>query len=109
MTVSLPAIIAVHPLATVLPRYAYARRMAGRIDTLSTEPTTGPLPTPWTLESADRIPVKLKAPDRRSGHARMLSATAAASRGGQVVTQGSDVEKAQAVLDYLREHDLIAY
>ena len=109
VTVSLPAIIAVHPLATVLPRYAYARRMAGRIDTLSTEPTTGPLPTPWTLESADRIPVKLKAPDRRSGHARMLSATAAASRGGQVVTQGSDVEKAQAVLDYLREHDLIAY
>jgi electron transfer flavoprotein beta subunit len=39
----------------------------------------------------------------------MLAATAAASRGGQVVTEGSDVEKAQAVLAYLREHDLIAF
>ena len=144
VTVSLPAIIAVHPLATVLPRYAYARRVAGRIQTLSSAPTpdshatgtgthaateatalsasrastqtvsasaspSGPRPSPWTLESVDRVPVKLKAPDRRSGHARMLSATAAASRGGQVVNQGSDVEKAQAVLAYLREHDLIAF
>ena len=158
VTVSLPAIIAVHPLATVLPRYAYARRVAGRIETLSSGPTSGtngPVahtasatpqsnasrvgthsatdatalsaqtagadtasaaasaatssPSPWTLESVDRVPVKLKAPDRRSGHARMLSATAAVSRGGQVVNQGSDVEKAQAVLAYLREHDLIAF
>jgi electron transfer flavoprotein beta subunit len=132
VTVSLPAIIAVHPLATVLPRYAYARRVAGRIQTLSNAPTpdsnamgagthsatdatalaaspSGPRPSPWTLESVDRVPVKLKAPDRRSGHARMLSATAAVSRGGQVVNQGSDVEKAQAVLAYLREHDLIAF
>ena len=119
VTVSLPAIIAVHPLATVLPRYAYARRVSGRIQTLSStstpdtsSTTASPAshgPSPWTLESADRVPVKLKAPDRRSGHARMLSATAAASRGGQVVNQGSDVEKAQAVLAYLREHDLIAF
>ncbi len=121
VTVPLPAIIAVHPLATVLPRYAYARRVAGRIETLASAPTAGadtvsatasPAasgPSPWALEPADRVPVKLKAPDRRSGHARMLSATAAASRGGQVVNQGSDVEKAQAVLAYLREHDLIAF
>jgi N,N-dimethylglycine/sarcosine catabolism electron transfer flavoprotein subunit beta len=109
VTVSLPAIIAVHPLATVLPRYAYARRVAGRIETLpgASPATSGP--SPWTLESIDRVPVKLKAPDRRSGHARMLSATATTSRGGQVVNQGSDVEKAQAVLAYLREHDLIAF
>jgi electron transfer flavoprotein beta subunit len=158
VTVSLPAIIAVHPLATVLPRYAYARRVAGRVETLSSAKTSGahsPVahnasaspqsnvshvdthaatdatapsaptagadaasaaaspaassPSPWTLEPTDRVPVKLKAPDRRSGHARMLSATAAASRGGQVVNHGSDVEKAQAVLAYLREHDLIAF
>lgn len=118
VTVSLPAIIAVHPLATAVPRYAYARRVAGRIETLAgltpdasatAHPTSAPRPSPWTLESADRVPVKLKAPDRRSGHARMLAATAAASRGGQVLTEGSDVEKAQAVLAYLREHDLISF
>ena len=141
VTVSLPAIIAVHPLATALPRYAYARRVAGRIETLAAAGTTGvstaatnaaspaaqpdaahadtmqsaaaPAPTtpssPWTLDTTDRVPVKLKAPDRRSGHARMLAATGSASRGGQVVNEGSNVEKAQAVLDYLREHDLIAF
>jgi len=151
VTVALPAIITVHPLATATPRYAFARRMAGRIETLtnaalsnaSGPPTTSateaphgtssasvaplgspaatyvaatsaaagasvPNASPWTLETIDRVPVKLKAPDRRSGHARMLAATASASRGGQVVTEGSNVEKAQAVLAYLREHDLIA-
>ena len=111
VTVSLPAIIAVHPLATAVPRYAYARKVAGRIETLASSASDASTQSasPWTLESADRVPVKLKAPDRRSGHARMLAATAAASRGGQVVNQGSDVEKAQAVLAYLREHDLIAF
>ena len=115
VTVSLPAIIAVHPLATALPRYAYARRVAGRIETLAAAGTTGAAapPTtpssPWILDTTDRVPVKLKAPDRRSGHARMLAATGSASRGGQVVNEGSNVEKAQAVLDYLREHDLIAF
>jgi electron transfer flavoprotein beta subunit len=113
VTVSLPAIIAVHPLATAAPRYAYARRVAGRIETLtsltSDASAAASRPSPWTLESVDRVPVKLRASDRRSGHARMLAATAAASRGGQVVTEGSDVEKAQAVLAYLREHDLIAF
>lgn len=133
VTVSLPAIVMMHPLATAVPRYAYARRVAGRIETLASltpdrsatvhptssaaraasapaDPTISGQPgSPWTLESADRVPVKLKAPDRRSGHARMLAATVAASRGGQVLTQGSDVEKAQAVLAYLREHDLIAF
>ena len=145
VTVTLPAIIAVHPLATALPRYAYARRVAGRIETLpspapagsadaagtltvagppaaagsptaaaspavaGSAATTSPLSSAWTLETTERVPVKLKAPDRRSGHARMLAATVAASRGGQVVNEGSDVEKAQAVLAYLREHDLIAF
>ena len=125
VTVSLPAIIAIHPLATALPRYAYARRVAGRIETLpqtaiglrnvtappqsSASPPSAATPPLWTLEPTDRVPVKLKAPDRRSGHARMLAATVAASRGGQVVTEGSNIEKAQTVLDYLREHDLIAF
>ena len=112
VTMSLPAIVAVHPLATVFPRYAYARRVAGRIVTLpesAPETSAAPRSSAWTLETTERVPLKLKAPDRRSGHARMLAATVAASRGGQVVNEGSNVEKAQAVLAYLREHDLIAF
>lgn len=112
VTLSLPAIIAVHPSASAIPRYAFARRVAGRIETLPATAHTAAAATPsspWTLEPTERVPVKLKAPDRRTGHARMLAATVAASRGGQVVTAGSSVEKAQAVLAYLREHDLIAF
>ncbi|MBY4858993.1 electron transfer flavoprotein subunit beta/FixA family protein, partial [Burkholderia contaminans] len=44
-----------------------------------------------------------------SGHARMLSATTTESRGGNVVNEGSSVEKAQVILAYLREHQLIDY
>ena len=62
----------------------------------------------WTL-SAVRKPVKLAAAEKRSGHARMLSAVATESRGGSVVIEGSSVEKAQAILGYLREHQLIDY
>ncbi len=105
---ALPAIIAIHPLTPAMPRYAYARKIAGRIETLprTASPDTD-APT-WRLDATERVPVKLKAPDRRTGHARMLAATSSTNRGGRVVTEGSDVEKAQAVLAYLREHALIA-
>jgi N,N-dimethylglycine/sarcosine catabolism electron transfer flavoprotein subunit beta len=105
---SSPAIIAIHPLALVVPRYAYARRVAGRIETLPSANTRDPDAPLWHIDETERVPVKLKAPDRRTGHARMLAATVSAHRGGQVVNEGSNVEKAQAVLAYLREHDLIA-
>ena len=49
------------------------------------------------------------AAEKRSGHARMLSATTTESRGGNVVNEGSSVEKAQVILAYLREHQLIDY
>jgi electron transfer flavoprotein beta subunit len=106
---TLPAIVAIHPLAPVVPRYAYARRVAGHIEALSSKASPDANAPVWLVDTTGRAPVKLKAPDRRTGHARMLAATSSAHRGGQVVNQGSDVEKAQAVLAYLREHDLIAF
>jgi electron transfer flavoprotein beta subunit len=39
----------------------------------------------------------------------MLGATTTESRGGSVVIDGTPVEKAQAILAYLREHQLIDY
>jgi electron transfer flavoprotein beta subunit len=39
----------------------------------------------------------------------MLGATTTESRGGNVVIDGTSVEKAQVILDYLREHRLIDY
>jgi electron transfer flavoprotein beta subunit len=108
LEIPLPAVITVHPLAPVVPRYAYARRVAGRVQTVSAPNQPGQAPD-GQIDATARSPVRLKAPDHRSGHARMLSATAAARGGGQVVIEGSSVEKAQVVLAYLREHGLISF
>jgi len=107
--VSLPAVVAVHPLAAVTPRYAYARLRAGAIDTQQVQPRQSADAAQWTVAVAERKPVRLAAAEKRSGHARMLSATTTESRGGSVVIEGTSVEKAQVILGYLREHQLIDY
>lgn len=107
--VALPAVIAVHPLASVTPRYAFARLRAGSIQPQRVEAVPDAEAAQWTLAPVTRKPVRLAAAEKRSGHARMLSATTTESRGGSVVIEGTSVEKAQVILDYLREHQLIDY
>ncbi|WP_207004760.1 electron transfer flavoprotein subunit beta/FixA family protein [Trinickia mobilis] len=106
---ALPAVVAVHPLANAAPRYAYARLRAGSIVTNPTAMQKDSEAAQWSVARAERKPVKLAAAEKRSGHARMLSATTTESRGGSVVIDGSSVEKAQVILAYLREHQLIDY
>lgn len=105
--VQLPAVIAIHPMAPVTPRYAYARRAAGRVV---------PQPAPqavelgavvWRVAPATKKPVKFKAAETKAGHARMLSAIVTEARGGAVINTGTPADKAQAILAYLREHRLI--
>ncbi|MCC8396913.1 electron transfer flavoprotein subunit beta/FixA family protein [Paraburkholderia sp. MMS20-SJTR3] len=131
--VQLPALIAVHPLANAAPSYAYARLREGTIvraaahasaaanassnaatsaassATAATQPSNNPDDLAWTVRAASAKPVRLAAAEKRSGHARMLSATTTESRGGSVVIEGSCVEKAQVILAYLREHQLVDY
>jgi electron transfer flavoprotein beta subunit len=106
---ALPAVVAVHPLASVTPRYAYARQRAGSIETSRVSPPISAEAAAWRIWPAQRKPVRLVAQEKRSGHARMLSATTTESRGGSVVIEGTSVEKAQVILGYLREHQLIDY
>lgn len=106
---ALPAVVAVHPLANAQPRYAYARLRAGAVRTVRVAPGADLDGAAWTVGPIERKPVKLAAAEKRSGHARMLSATTTESRGGNVVNEGSSVEKAQVILAYLREHQLIDY
>jgi len=105
----LPAVVAVHPLASVTPRYAYARQRAGAIDVTHVKPPVDADAAQWSVTATQRKPVRLAAQEKRSGHARMLSATTTESRGGSVVIEGTSVEKAQVMLGYLREHQLIDY
>lgn len=106
---SLPALVAVHPMANAAPRYAYARLREGTIAPVVTRAPADAENLQWTMKPATAKPVRLAAAEKRSGHARMLSATTTESRGGSVVIEGSSVEKAQVILAYLREHQLIDY
>ncbi|RKO00558.1 electron transfer flavoprotein subunit beta/FixA family protein [Burkholderia mallei] len=106
---ALPAVVAVHPLANAQPRYAYARLRAGEVRVTRAATRAAADAGQWTTRAVERKPVRLAADDKRSGHARMLSATTTESRGGNVVIEGSSVEKAQVILAYLREHQLIDY
>jgi electron transfer flavoprotein beta subunit len=106
---SLPALVAVHPLANATPRYAYARMREGHVAPVAaTAPADGERAA-WSIGPIAAKPKKLAAPEKRTGHARMLSATTTESRGGSVVIEGSSVEKAQVILAYLREHQLVDY
>ena len=115
IAVTLPAILTVHPLAPSSARYAYASLRDGSIELqktntqLSSETNKLDQHPVWSLTPATARPLKLVAQEKRSGHARMLSATVAESRGGKMIQDGSASEKAQAILTYLREHRLVDY
>jgi electron transfer flavoprotein beta subunit len=105
----LPALVAVHPLANATPRYAYARLCAGTLETAAAEAVPDAQQVAWSSRPVTARPVRLAAAEKRSGHARMLFATTTESRGGSVVIERSSVEKAQVILAYLREHQLVDY
>ena len=112
VTVQLPAVVAIHPLAPVELRYAYARQVLGKI---SAQPApayftiTASNDMQWQTQPAIRKPNKLKAQEKKAGHARMLSAIVSENKGGAVVNEGTSVEKAQVIIAYLREHRLINF
>lgn len=105
---SLPCVVTVHPLAPLTLNYAHANKLAGRIAAVSGQ-TQLCDPSAWTTFPVEARPVRLAAREKRSGHARMLSATTTESRAGMVMDQGSAQEKATAVISYLRKHGLIDY
>lgn len=108
VTVRLPAIIAVHPMAPLTPRYSHLRRVAGQFVTLPAPASSEAASTAWCTESA-RKPVVLRATEKKSGHARMAAAITSESKGGTIITDGTPAEKAQAILAYLRSHRLIEF
>jgi electron transfer flavoprotein beta subunit len=112
LEVSLPAVLAMHARAPQTRQYAYARAVAGRVSYVAGALGVSPAAAPaWKLEPATRRPRPLKAKVAQTGHSRMMGAIGGdgGARGGQVVKQGSAEQKAQILLDYLREHRLIDF
>jgi electron transfer flavoprotein beta subunit len=109
VSVQLPAVVVVHPLADVDLRYAFAQKIAGKIVALPAliPANTGKIET--QTKRVNRKPIKLKAPEHKTGHERLLAAISSENKGGAVVNEGNSVEKAQVILDYLREHRLVDF
>ena len=117
VSVQLPTVVTVHPLAAVDLHYAFAKQITGKIVTLrailpAIQPALQPanaskVETQSKLEN--RKSIKLKAPENKTGHERLLAAISSENKGGTVVNEGNSVEKAQVIMDYLREHRLIDF
>lgn len=113
LAVRLPAVLAVHPTAAAGATYAYARRQSGRIFAALPPPapqsSVSAAAPVWQPLEAARQPVRLRAAERRSAHARLQAAIASEAKGGTVIADGSSEEKAQAILDYLRANGLVDF
>ena len=111
--VKLPAVVVVHPLADVDLHYAFAQKITGKIVSLpAIQPALYPensnkIATPNMI--INRKPIKLKAPEHKTGLERLLAAITSENKGGTVVNEGNSVEKAQVILNYLREHRLVDF
>jgi electron transfer flavoprotein beta subunit len=112
VSVTLPAVVTVHPLATVKTNYVFAKKVTGNLTKCDIEKNEGFINRPkitWTLAPNIHRPNKLKASENITAHRRMLSAISSESKSGLVVNEGTSVEKAQVILTYLREHYLINF
>jgi electron transfer flavoprotein beta subunit len=107
ITLNLPAVVAIHPLAAIELQYAYARQQQGKI--IATNDTVAKGQLHSKTQPAARKPNKLRAYENLTGHERLLAAISSESKGGAVVNEGNCVEKAQVILDYLRQHQLISF
>ncbi len=110
--VSLPAVVAVHPSAAVALHFVHARKNLGSINTLPANNTIAHTKKQNTAQwraIATRRPIKLVAQTAQTGHERLMAAISSKAKGGTVVNEGNNVEKAQVILRYLREHQLIDF
>ena len=115
--VSLPAVVAVHPSAAIALHFVHARKNLGHINTLHASDTKAKSPQfdskqsdskQWRKEPV-RKPIKLVAQTAQTGHERLMAAISNKAKGGTVVNEGNNVEKAQVILRYLREHQLVEF
>ena len=117
VSVQLPAVVMVHPLAAVDLHFAFANQITGKIVSLrAIPPAIQPALQPANVNKVEahskvenRKSIKLKAPENKTGHERLLAAISSENKGGTVVIEGNSVEKAQVILNYLREHRLIDF
>ena len=110
LRLNVPAVLAIHPSAPVVPRHSHRDRQAGEV-LRHTVAATDLAASPWQIVPAARQLHRLRAESARSGHSRMLGAIATEHRAatGAVLKDGSADDKARAIFDYLRTHSLLSF
>ena len=108
IVVTLPAVIVVHPLAPISLKFVHAQRSLGRINVMANKLSDIELSTHATtwITEPPRKAIKLKAQTKQTGHERLMDAISSKPKGGTVVNDRNNVEKAQVIITYLREHQL---
>lgn len=107
--VSCPAVLAAHPSLAAQLRYAYARRVAGKVTPVAPPVLAAPAADPWNRSENTRRLEMLRAADQRNGHERMTDAITPRARGGRIVREGSALDKAQVIFNYLRDNKLVDF
>ena len=108
VAVALPAVIAAHPLAPLTLHFIHARRNLGHIRMLTNQLSDADISANSTIGITElpRKTMKLKAQTKQTGHERLMNAISSKAKGGTVVIDENNVEKAQVIITYLREHQL---
>jgi len=107
--VSCPTVLTAHPSLAPQLRYAYARRLAGKVISVPSPVGVFPAADPWRTSQITRRFEVLRAADTRDGHQRMMDATTSRARGGRIVSDGSALDKAQIIFNYMRDNKLVDF
>lgn len=107
------AVLAVHPMAPERPKHVYARRLSGRIKALPSAEVSAVAAPDFraipVIEPLSRPLRKLTAHVAKDGFERMRDLIEPKAKSGVVAFEGSSVDKAQVILNYLRQHRLVEF
>lgn len=108
LTLTVPAVLTIHPKAHVSQTYAAQAAHLGKIIDHGNEQNPSVERQDW-IERRNHARTPLKANFKKSGHERMLSAIGndSSQNQTQVIQTGSVEDRARAVLDYLQQHGLL--
>ena len=108
LRVPLPFVATVDDAATPPRQYAYGRAMRGQLQTTDTVASIDEARASWQESPAKPRPKRLNVVKAKSAADRFKAATAKAkSQGGTVIRDGSDREKAEALMELLLAEGVI--
>ena len=110
-TLSPPTILSVHLRAASKPQFVWAKQQQGQINILEQEDSKGKASHTNLIENWDTAPAqkkrsRLSIRSNRSGFERMQRAVSLSGGGGNIIKDGSALEKAQITYNMIKQQDV---